>query len=475
MPFKVLIADLFSQENIDNLKKQGFTIQYNDKLNGESLTKALVEFQPTILVVRSTKVTAEHFAATKTLEVVIRAGSGVDTIDIKTANKLGVAVANCPGKNSVAVAELCMGLILAIDRRIAENVNLLKNKQWNKGEFSESTGVLGRTLGIVGYGYIGHEMVKRARSFGMNIVVYSDHLHRGDDPTVDTVESLDELLKRADIVSIHVPATAQTKGMVNKTFLGKMKPNGVLINTARGDLVNEADLVAHLETNKNFWYGADVFVGEPSDKKGVFDSALAKHPRVYGTHHIGASTKQAEAAIGDEAYRMIVEYDKIKVIPNSVNMSKAVGKVNLTVKFNNESGNALAGILDALREEGWTVYNVNCAMFEGGLAGIAKVNLGTSKTGTTASTSQKLKGLKDVLDFSIIDGSAPKLQIVFTPTYCLVPIQSRLSQEVVNFYWSLLPVAVISFHLIAYSDLRIRVFAREVIQLVERHVSCFKF
>ena len=167
---KILIADLFSEEKISELKALGNEVIYNHELSGASLLQTLKEFSPEILLVRSTKVTEEHINA-KNLEVIIRAGSGYDTIDIKAANRKGIFVGNCPGKNSVAVAELVCGFILAADRKIPENNQLLKEKQWKKGKFSKSKGIKGRTLGIVGFGNIGREVAKRALAFDMKVFI----------------------------------------------------------------------------------------------------------------------------------------------------------------------------------------------------------------------------------------------------------------------------------------------------------------
>lgn len=242
--------------------------------------------------------------------MVVRAGAGYDTIDVAHCAKLGIYVTNCPGKNAHAVAELALGLILAIDRRIAENVQLLKECKWNKGAYANCTGIKGRTIGVVGLGSIGLLTVERAKAFEMNVIGYS----RNPKPQLakkygmEVTSDLEYLLTHSDIVSFHIPGGKATEGLINKDLLALMKKDAVLINTSRGTIVNEDDLLSHLEENKEFFYGTDVFKGEPAGKDGVFDHPLAKHPRVYGTHHIGASTKQAEQAIGEEAVRIIKKF-----------------------------------------------------------------------------------------------------------------------------------------------------------------------
>jgi D-3-phosphoglycerate dehydrogenase len=329
---KVLVADLFSEDGINQLKENGIEVHYDQSLNGESLTKAMADFQPNVLVVRSTKVTADNVNADPKLQMVVRAGAGYDTIDVAHCAKLGIYVTNCPGKNSHAVAELTFGLILAIDRRIAEGVQLLKEGKWNKGMFANCTGIKGRTIGLIGFGNIAQLVAERAKAFEMNVLVFTRTRHAGLDKKLNFqyTETIDDLLQRSDIVSLHCPATALTKNLVNKEFLSKLKKDAVLINTTRGSVVNEEDLLAHLEENKSFWFGTDVFNGEPTAKEVAFDHPIAKHPRVYGTHHVGASTKQSEAAIGDEAVRIIKKFAATGGVDNEncVNKESDVSKLH---------------------------------------------------------------------------------------------------------------------------------------------------
>lgn len=161
----------------------------------------------------------------------------------------------------------------------------------------------GRSLGVIGLGFVAKKVCTVGMALGMTVFAYDPYAQPMDNVTI--LGSTDELAAQCDIISIHCPSLPVTKGMINADFLGKMKPDGVFINSARGDLVNEEDMAAHLEANEGFWFGADVWQGEPSSTTAEFDHALAKHPRVVGTHHIGASTLQAEAEIGEEAVRVL--------------------------------------------------------------------------------------------------------------------------------------------------------------------------
>ena len=325
MFMRILIADLFSKDAIAALEKAGHEIIYNDKLAGDTLDQAITQHQPTVLVVRSTKVPKNTIDLGSSLELIVRAGAGTDTIDVKHAATKGIYVANCPGKNANAVSELAIGLIVGIDRRMSEQNELLKQGKWRKGDFVNQKGLKDRTVGIIGFGAIGSRVAKAAIAMEMHVLVNS---RNQDQALADSIGfryvSREELLQNSDIVSVHVPGGAETKEMINKDFLAKMKPDGVLLNTSRGSVVNDADILAHLNDNPNFWYGTDVFNGEPSGKEAEWKCDLSVHERVYGTHHCGASTKQAEAAIGEEALRVILKFAATRSVDaeNTVNRAK---------------------------------------------------------------------------------------------------------------------------------------------------------
>lgn len=288
---KVLVADQFSPAGMEDMKNSGIDVTYDAGLAGDALAAKLAEVQPDVLVVRSTKVPAAVVDATNNLQLVVRAGAGYDTIDFNYCSTKGVYVANCPGKNANAVSELAIGMMLAIDRRTAEGINMLKNGQWNKGMFANCRGIKGRTLGLIGFGNISKLVCKAAKALEMDVLVSTRTQHAGLDEHLGfSYVSQDELLARSDIVSIHTPSTPQTKGMVNADFLGKMKADAMFINTSRGNVVDEEALLAKLESCPNFWVGTDVYNGEPTVKAGEFTHPIAQHARVYGTHHCGAST-----------------------------------------------------------------------------------------------------------------------------------------------------------------------------------------
>src|SRR3954463_3082013 len=217
---KVLIADKFEKVGIDGLKELGCTVISEPEVKADALPALIRQVDPNILIVRSKKVNVDALRAGTALTLVIRAGAGIDTIDVAAASGLGVFVSNCPGKNSIAVAELVMGLILSLDRRIADQVADLRAGRWNKAEYSRARGLHGRTLGIVGLGQIGREIAARAQAFGMRVVAWSRSLthEEADRLGVAYAQTPLEVAHLADAVSINVAANAETKHLVNAEF-----------------------------------------------------------------------------------------------------------------------------------------------------------------------------------------------------------------------------------------------------------------
>jgi D-3-phosphoglycerate dehydrogenase len=317
---KVLIADKFEKSGVEGLKGLGCEVVSNPELKDAALTAALKELGPTVLVVRSTKVTADHLAATGALKLVLRAGSGVNTIDVKAATGRGVKVANCPGLNATAVAELVIGLMIALDRRIADNVSELRTGSWNKKEYGKARGLKGRTLGVVGLGQIGRLVARRALALEMSIL-YHDVIAAEEFDKLPNVKrvSLEELLKKADIVTLHVPALPETKNLMNEQRIGLMPPHALLINTCRGDVVDEPALVKALKEKKIAAAAADVYANEPAAAKDTYAGPLKDLPNFYGTHHIGASTDEAQEAVAQETVRIVREFKSSGKVLNSVN------------------------------------------------------------------------------------------------------------------------------------------------------------
>lgn len=322
---KVLIADKFEEQGAAALREAGCEVTLDPGLKDDALTKAMSDTGCNILVVRSTKVRAEMLAASPNLAMVIRAGSGYDTIDVAAATKGNIRVCNCPGMNSVAVAELTLGLMIALDRRIVDEVVDLRRGVWNKKEYGKARGLKGRTLGIVGLGRIGYEIARRAAAFEMRLI-YSDIIdHKSIEQELGiTKVSFEQLLAEADFVSVHVPGGKGTEHLIGRKELAAMKPTAFLLNCARGGVVDEVALAEAIRSRSIAGAALDVYEVEPAATDNQFKDPVIEVPQVYGTHHVGASTQQAQGAVADEVVRIVKTYVDTGQFANCVNPAQAV-------------------------------------------------------------------------------------------------------------------------------------------------------
>jgi len=373
---KVLIADKFEKVGIDGLKDLGCTVVSDPEVKAEALPELMRTVDPHILIVRSKKVHADTLRAGTALTLVIRAGAGIDTIDVSAASDLGVFVSNCPGKNSIAVAELVLGLLLACDRRIPDQVDDLRQGKWNKSTYSKARGLYGRTLGIVGLGQIGREVAMRARAFGMRVVAWSRSLthEEANRLGISYAQTPIDVARDADAVTINVSANAETKNLVNAEFLAAMKPGAYLINTSRGSVVDEPALQQVIR-EKGIRAGLDVFQNEPGSGSGEFSCAVAKSPGVYGTHHVGASTEQAQVAIAHEVIRIVQAFQSSGEVPNAVNrLARSSATHVLTIRHRNRPG-VLAHVFGVLADASINVEEVENIIYHGAQATLARIHL----------------------------------------------------------------------------------------------------
>ncbi len=375
---KILIADKFPSAGVDDLTSIGCEVTVNPDLRDESLVAAIRDSGADVLVVRSTKVT-EPMLEAGPLQLVVRAGAGYNTIDVKAASARGIYVSNCPGKNSVAVAELAFGLLLAIDRRIPDNVADIRAGSWNKKEYGKAQGLLGRTLGLVGVGKIGQEMIVRAKAFGMPVIAWSRKLTdaRAGELGICRANSPVEVARAADVLSLHIALNTETRGLVGKDVFDAMRPGAVFLNTSRAEVVDQAALEAAID-EKGIRAGLDVFDGEPVTAAGECSVPLAARPGVYVTHHIGASTDQAQAAIADETVRIVRVFKETGVVPNVVNLAVRTRATHLLTVRHRDRVGVLAHVLGALRAAGINVQEMENAVFEGGEAAIARIQINQS-------------------------------------------------------------------------------------------------
>ncbi|MBT8165961.1 MAG: ACT domain-containing protein [Acidimicrobiia bacterium] len=372
---RILVADKFPESGLAHLR-ENHDVEFQPGLAGDDLPDAIGDSE--VLIVRSTNVTAATIEAGSSLALVVRAGAGTNTIDKQAAADHAVYVSNVPGRNAIAVAELTLGLILAIDRRIPDNVADLRSGSWNKATYSKGTGLLGRSLGIVGVGAIGMAVATRAASFGLE-------LHAVDKPrdpvTAERMEDLGFVLHPSlaamaagvDILSFHVPATADTRNLLNAELLTAVRPGTVIVNTSRADVVDEAALLEVID-EKELWVALDVFAGEPASGQGDVSSPLGEHARVYATHHIGASTAQAQAAVATGVLEVIDAFAD-GVIVNCVNLEPRVPDTTRIAVRHKDRVGVLAAILTVIRDAGINVEHMSNLVFQGAKAASATLDL----------------------------------------------------------------------------------------------------
>jgi D-3-phosphoglycerate dehydrogenase len=317
----------------------------------------------------------------------------------------------------MAVAELTLGLILALDRRIPDNVSELRAGKWNKKDLSKADGLYGKTLGLLGIGNIGQEVIRRAAGFGLSVLVWSRRFN-GEDRAMTEAEArelgLEQVLHtvaigicptpvalaaRSDIVSVHLALSPETKGLVNADVVRAMKPGAFFVNTARAEVVDYAALAAAVKEN-GLRVGLDVYAAEPAAATGDFADDLVALPTVYGTHHIGASTNQAQEAIAAETVRIVRSFKDTGRVPNVVNLAKRTPATHMLVVRHRDRPGVLAHVFAHLRQANVNVQETENIVFEGAQAAVARINLDGEPS---ASLCEKIKsGNSDVLDLQVV-------------------------------------------------------------------------
>lgn len=397
---RVLVADKFEETGLGGLRALGCEVYYEPGLEGEALGWRLRDTGAEVLVVRSTRVTAAEMDQGKSLSLIVRAGAGVNTIDVAGASARAISVSNCPGKNAVAVAELAWGLILALDRRIPDQTADLRAGLWNKAEYGKARGLAGRTLGIAGFGSIGREVAARGLAFGMRVIAWSPSLtaEQAAREGVERVATLAELAVGSDVVSVHLALTKETRGLLGGAFFDAMRPGALFVNTSRGETVNAAALKAAIST-KGVRAGLDVFETEPSGGTGAFEDEVGRLPGVVGTHHVGASTEQAQNAIAGEVVRIVAAFKSSGEVPNAVNLcERSPARWLLTVRHRDRVG-VLAHVFGALREAGINVQKTENVVFDGAEAASARIQLDSEPT--RAALARVAEGCRDILSITL--------------------------------------------------------------------------
>jgi D-3-phosphoglycerate dehydrogenase / 2-oxoglutarate reductase len=374
---RVLIADEFEQSGRDQLLSLGCEVRFQPKAKDEALVLEVEQFRPDVLVVRSTKV-PEAVLNAGALKLVVRAGAGYNTIDVAAASRRGIYVSNCPGKNSAAVAELAFALILALDRQIPDNVLALRQGRWNKSGFFKARGLYGRTLGLIGLGQIGRQMIPRARGFGLPVVAWSRSLtpEAAQQLGMEYKASPADVAAAADIVSVHLALHSQTRGSIDAGFFGAMRPGAYFVNTSRAEVIDQ-EALARAIREKGIRAGLDVFAKEPAGGSGEFADEIVKLSGVYGTHHIGASTEQAQEAIAAETVRIVKTFQETGHVPNVVNLARSTPATCALVVRHLDQPGVLAGVLDSISAAHINVQEMENIIFDGAQAAVARIHLET--------------------------------------------------------------------------------------------------
>ena len=309
----IVVADDLPAAALDLLRREGWSVDARTGRTPEQLAADVAEAQA--IVVRSaTKVTAALIAAAPHLRAIARAGTGVDNVDVSAASARGIVVMNAPGANSVSVAELAIGLILAMARHLPAADAAMKQGKWEKKKFLGEE-VRDKTLGLAGLGRIGQEVARRAAAFGMRLVAHDPFVSDAVAASLDVeLVSLDDVFARADYVSLHLPSTPQTRHLVNAERLARARKGIRIVNTARGDLIDEAALADAIESGQVAGAALDVFAKEPT-----VDHRLQMLPQVVATPHIAASTREGQELVGVETATALRDFLRDGVIRNAVN------------------------------------------------------------------------------------------------------------------------------------------------------------
>jgi D-3-phosphoglycerate dehydrogenase len=399
---RLLIADKLHPRAVEELRTLPLEVVYEPELTRESLESRLGGVG--ILVVRSTEVTAAAIEHAKQLNLIVRAGAEYGTIDVRAASKRGIYVANCPGRNASAVAELVFGLMLSLDRRIPDAVASLRAGKWERQEYGKAEGLHGKTLGVVGLGAIGRDVAARARAFGLNVVGWGRSLTqaRAAELGIGHAPTLADLAQRSQILSLHLALNERTRQIIGRRIIELLPDRALFINTARADLVDNAALFDAVE-KRGLRVGLDVYGDEPRGSRTFPSPELFRsYPSgglVYGTPHVAAATDQAQLSIATETVRIIRSFMVDATVPNVVNVSSSsASRFQLVIRMMDKVG-TFANVLAVLKRHGINVEEVSNTVFEGGVAACAKLRL---QMRPTEACLAEIKAFDEVLQVSLV-------------------------------------------------------------------------
>jgi len=302
MAFRVLVSDPLAQDAVDEMKESGLSVDIKTDMSPDELVARIPNYEA--IVVRSaTKVRKEAIDAATNLELIVRAGVGLDNIDVDYARSKGIEVRNTPGASTNSVAELALGHILSLARHIARGTVSLRNGKWEKKAL-KGVEIAGKTLGIVGIGRIGQALAKKAHALGMTVIAFDKFITQSPLSEIVTMVPFAELLERSDFISLHIPFDPKEGATIGKKEFAQMKDGVRIVNCARGGVIDEDALAAALASGKVAGAALDVFATEPPD----VNSPLFSQENLSLTPHIGASTVEAQARVGGEAAKIVIEF-----------------------------------------------------------------------------------------------------------------------------------------------------------------------
>ena len=395
---RLLVADKMDTLPLEDLKVLGLELVYRPELAKETLPGALEGVG--ILVVRSTEVTARAIAEGKQLNLIIRAGAGVNTIDVAAASARGIYVANCPGKNAIAVAELTMGLVLALESPHLRRHRRPAGRRWEKSRYSAAEGLYGKRIGVAGLGAIGRDVIDRARAFGLEPHAWSRSFTPAKAAKLDIghARSLEELASRSHVFTVHLPLNAQTRGVIGRSVLSALPDGAIFVNAARSEVVDYAAL-EELLPQKKLKVGLDVFPNEPGGGSATFQSTLLDKGLVYGTPHIGASTEQSQRAIAHETARIVRSFLTEEDVPNVVNICAASpARFAVVLRMLDKVG-VLANTLNVLKRHGINIEEISNTVFDGANATCTKLRV-TSRPSDAAL--KEISAFDEVLHVDVV-------------------------------------------------------------------------
>ena len=397
---RILIADSLSAPGIDLLRAEGAEVHVLTDEERPNLHE-LIKDQDALIVRSGTQVDEPLLRAAKNLKVVGRAGVGVDNIDAKTATELGVLVINSPTSNLMSATEHTFALMLGFARNVAKADASMKEGNWNRKAYV-GLELQGKTLGIIGFGQIGQRVAQRAKAFEMTVVAYDPFINRDIATQLDTeAVELDELLERCDVLTFHTPLTDQTRGLLNKERIAKMKNTAFVVNVGRGGVIDEPALKEALDEGQLAGAGIDVWSKEPPE-----EWSLAKHPLVVATPHLGASTQEAQERVATDTARAVLNALEGSLAVSAINLPfrPAGGKSEPYLRLGEKLGHLASSVLSemggALEQVGVELFGVDeplrVPISVAALKGALQPHLGDSVNFVNAQTLAEARGISVV-------------------------------------------------------------------------------